>query len=1197
MKKLYFMLAAMVFAVAGYLSPQVMASKTVYFVNYFDWTTVNCYTYGNSETCGVWPGAPMDKTGGKYKGKDVYSKTFNDGASYVIFNNKTSNTDSGGTQTAGNNKVSIKDGALYYWTDSNNNGSVSILTSWSYDAVPAPATMYMFGNINGSGNDGWNNKTTNSATKQSGDVYKWNNFVVSQESWFRFIGDSKEYSTDENPVDDKTVTDGVTDYQTKNSGDRAFNIGAGKYNITLKWNNGSPLLTVQKATDPVGTITDYWLRGNFSGWGTADDYKFTPDAKGEEYTLRVNNGKVLCDNEFKVGAAGDDNWESYSTGESSMEVNRFYSDMNSQKGNMKLKSGAIAENTPVTVIFNKKNKTIIFKTENDPEPPTPDKYPVLYLPGDFNSFGFEEAYKFRLAGHTYRLTVKAGTLKDKSFKIADNAYNWQFICGNNNVANINQDYNDVTSGGQADMTLNLSYVNPNTNVNIIVNITDLAAKKANIRFEAVEDNPGQYRTLYMNFLHELGDEALGEDKLETSKPWVRLYNGRLEDWNAVKNWDRCVVHEMKRIGDSQIYRYTLNDEELKSYNNAIFYIPIREHDDNGGNKFYICNANPDNFGNGAIDSEKENYKNGWRNWDGTYWLKYVYCVSGEGLAAQSYITYDEYQKLLPLPKEEIYFTGENVKNIGWDPTQKLVSEKTVDGVAYWKNNPEDSNKGVKFKMSWLHPVDMYNECLSKTLTNQRAWATFNMGLVSVNKEIAKDKNGNTLYTTVPDNPNKNLQVNLNKILPYSDHTAENWFMDRSATDQWLVIDTHEECKSVTLLSFEPNPTLSVNAGEVQEANLDSSQAAMLHEDQKTTGHTFYGEDTNGLVHITSLNTLNATATLKAEFAKLSENGANMTVKYDFYSNGEVFYTTDGSDPNNKEFSFANIAVGDGSTVGARGLYKDNNTNFQFHSKFTNGTLSGDFKAQSPVIQSIGTKGYAVMSDAPETLSAMFAANVTLPANGVVYPDFEVKVNENSSNNYHLTATDKANGGEIVHSNHAVAKQYTWFDKVAYTPATSASDYDHDTHNWTAKLGAENAAWPLYLPDVLKLANDDNEKWYGESGDMNTTLDFTAYAVYPFLIDRKATVTVTTKSTAPRRAALDLNSADHDYHIVLVRIPASTTVELDEKSPLTGIDDIVAPEADAEAVYYTLDGRLAGSNPAAGVYIRRVGNKAEKIYIR
>lgn len=1196
MKKLYFMLAAMVFAVAGYLSPQVMASKTVYFANTDNWGDVYIHSYQNSNSSnnlGGWSANKMTKTDMSYGTASVYKFTYpsdKNNLDVVMFHNNN------GTQTGEINSVS--DGALYVW---DNSGGWKVSKK---DAPTSPTNYYLFGNINS--NDAWGTKTTMKQTSKDGYIsYIWDVTFTSEKSYFRIYDGTNEWRSNAAGDNNYTVNGNVSNDVLSKGSNGCYEISKGHYIITLYSNwDKDPSLSITKSTDPVGTITDYWLRGKFTDWGTDDTYKFTPDAKGEVYTLIVNNGKLLCDNSsdtsdnfgFKVGAAGSSNWESYSTGNSSMELNTLYADMTSTD-NMKLKSGSLAENTPVTVIFNKKNKTIIFKTENDPEPPTPDKYPVLYLSGDFNSFAFDEAYKFRLAGHTYRLTVKAGTLNDKSFKIADNGYNWQFTCGNNNVANINQDYNNVTSGGADNMKLNLSYVNPNTNVNIIVNITDLAAKKANIRFEAVEDNPDQYRTLYMNFLHELGDEALGDDKLSTSKPWVRLYNGRLENWDAVKNWDNSVVHEMKQVGTSQIYQYTLTDEELRNYNNAIFYIPIKEHDGNGGNKFYICNANPDNFGNGAIDSEKENYKNGWRNWDDTYWLKYVYCVSGEGLAAQSYITYDEYQKLLPLPKEEIYFTGENVQNIGWDPTQKLVSEKTVDGVAYWKNNPEDSGKGVKFKMSWLHPVDMYNDCLSKTLTNQRAWATFNMGLISVHKERAKYSNGSLIYTPVKDTNgvNDNLQVNLNKIIPYSDQTAENWFMDKSASDQWLVIDTHEECKSVTLLSFEPNPTLSVTTGDVKTISIDPEEAAKLHEDQVTTGHVFHGEETNGLAHITTLNTLGATATIKAEFAALSQNGADMTVTYDFYSNGQVFYTTDGSDPNNKIFTINNIAIGgDNSSVGARGLYKDNKTTFQFHSKFTNGVLSGNFKAASPEITSIGTKGYAVMNDAPETLSAMFSAQVTLPTNGVVYPDFEVKVNENSSNNYHLSAPEKANGGEIVHSNHAVAKQYTWFDKVDYTPATSASGYDHNTHNWASKLGAENAEWPLYLPDVLKLANDDDEEWYGESGDMKTTLDFTAYAVYPFLVNRKANVTASDKSSSAPRRALD---ASGDYHIELVRMPASTTVELDEKSPLTGIDDIVAPEADAEAVYYTLDGRLAGSNPAAGVYIRRVGNKAEKIYIR
>lgn len=1184
MKKLYFMLAAMVFAVAGYLSPQVMASKTVYFVNYFDWTTVNCYTYGNSETCGGWPGAPMDKTGGKYKGKDVYSKTFNDGASYVIFNNKTSNTDSGGTQTAGNNKVSIQDGALYYWTDSNNNESVSILTSWSYDAVPAPATMYMFGNINGSGNDGWNNKTTNSATKQSGDVYKWNNFVVSQESWFRFIGDSKEYSTDENPVDDKTVTDGVTDYQTKNSGDKAFNIGAGKYNITLKWNNGSPLLTVQKATDPVVTVTDYWLRGNFSGWGTADAYKFTPDAKGEEYTLRVNNGKVLCDNEFKVGAAGDDNWESYTNRNKNMEVNTTYSGLFNEQysDNMKLKAGAVPENTPVTIIFNKKNKTIIFKMDQVVTNSWKFVYRIggneIELPFDDNNqiTGFDKfKTKTSDSGDAYYFYVKYGNTK---YGASDNEW-------------INPDVPKLSK----------VLVSGGNNVKYHFNGVKGKSKSYTIKWtpgihkiEFVEESDYAYDTFYFNMMHN------EDNKNGVKEVKLMMLGGPISAFPS-GSWSADIVRDLTLRTDAQgarMYSYKFTEAELGKYKNAAVYIT----DNNNQHHWFVCRANAN-----QSMTDAEGAKNGWNHVDAggnneNNWLKYVYVASGDGLAAQSYITYEEWQKRLVENKNTVYFTGDGVDGLSWNPeNENIESEDGVDGVVYWTNK---TSSDIYFKISWLKPYDQWVKSGKSggSIDNQRAWATFNMGIIAFDKVKGKD-----YFEHESDNTNDNIVVNLNKILPYNRKSAENWKIrgDDGAVDgtKVLVLDSHSECKTVTLLTFEPNPQLNVEAGSIVNTALTPGDAAKLHDVQEAESHVFHGEKTNGLAHITSLNTLSATATLVAKYAELTTNGANMTVKYDFYANGDVIYTTQGEDPNNELFNFANIAVGDGSTVGARGLYYDKDTKCQFHSKFANGTLSGDFKAASPEVV-IDKKGYAVLDENPETLSAMFTAKVQMPSHTdmavkpVIYPDFEVKVNDYSSNNYHLSAPEKANGGEIVHSNHAVAKQYTWFDKVDYTPATSASGYDHDTHNWTAKLGADNAAWPFYLPDVLKLANEENKAWCGESGDMKTTLDFTAYAVYPFLIDRKATVAVTTKSNAPRRAPANLDFSDaHDYHIVLVRMPASTTVELDENSPLTGIDDIVAPEADAEAVYYTLDGRLAGSNPAAGVYIRRVGNKAEKIYIR
>lgn len=1169
MKKLYFMLAAMVFAVAGYLSPQVMASKTVYFVNNFNWSTPKIYTYGGGDKNGSWSGKEMDATGMTYNNHKVFKKTFEDGDNYVIFN------DGGGNQTA--NEVSIVDGGLYYWANTNNKGNkIAAITNWSYDAW---TFVYRVG-----GNEveipfGDSNKITGF------DKFKGLDSNTNKATYYFYVkygntkyGHNTDWINPDASASSKTLTAGAGNvyYYFKGT-----NGSSKSYDIT--WNPTTHVISfTETQSDPVVTITDYWLRGNFSGWGTADAYKFTPDAKGEEYTLRVNNGKVLCDNEFKVGAAGDDNWESYTNRNKNMEVNTTYSGLFNEQysDNMKLKAGAVPDNTPVTVIFNKKNKTIIFKMDQVVTNSWKFVYRIggneIELPFDDNNqiTGFDKFKNLTSVNQTstYYFYVKYGSTKygvtNGNWINGDNHTSEPLIANGSNV-----NYNFQGNNGKSkSYTINW---NPSTHTISFVAEADYA-----------------YDTFYFNMTNNI------DNKTNVKEVKLLLMADAVTSTPAWQDADARTMEVCENTRGALIYKYKLNETELGKYKNAA----VRIIHGNNDAAWYICRAKD----NHSLTSD-EGVKNGWKHMDdggnhNNNWLKYVYVAAGENLAAQSYITYEEWHKRLLENKNTVYFTGEGVDGLSWHPEyENLVSEDGVDGVIYWTNK---TSGDILFKISWLKPYDQWIKSAKSggDIDSQRAWATFNMGIIAFDTEKGKgysETDGSSIAG--------NRVVKLNKILPYSRKSAENWMIKSSdgAADgtKVLVLDSHSECQTVTLLTFEPNPQLNVEAGSIVNTALTPGDAAKLHDVQEAESHVFHGEKTNGLAHITSLNTLSATATLVAKYAELTTNGANMTVKYDFYANGDVIYTTKGEDPNNELFNFANIAVGDGSTVGARGLYYDKDTKCQFHSKFANGTLSGDFKAASPEVV-IDKKGYAVLDENPETLSAMFTAKVQMPSHTdmadkpVIYPDFEVKVNDYSSNNYHLSAPEKANGGEIVHSNHAVAKQYTWFDKVDYTPATSASGYDHDTHNWTAKLGADNAAWPFYLPDVLKLANEENKAWCGESGDMKTTLDFTAYAVYPFLIDRKATVAVTTKSNAPRRAPANLDFSDaHDYHIVLVRMPASTTVELDENSPLTGIDDIVAPEADAEAVYYTLDGRLAGSNPAAGVYIRRVGNKAEKIYIR
>ena len=71
------------------------AKLTVYFVNDDDWTTVNAYVYADADpypNYKAWPGEAMTSTGTQVNGKDVYSYTFPETYTIIIFNNGTDQT-------------------------------------------------------------------------------------------------------------------------------------------------------------------------------------------------------------------------------------------------------------------------------------------------------------------------------------------------------------------------------------------------------------------------------------------------------------------------------------------------------------------------------------------------------------------------------------------------------------------------------------------------------------------------------------------------------------------------------------------------------------------------------------------------------------------------------------------------------------------------------------------------------------------------------------------------------------------------------------------------------------------------------------------------------------------------------------------------------------------------------------------------
>lgn len=75
--------------------------ETVYFINTNKWARVNIHKWGGTAAGSSWPGEQLTASGEKIGGYDVYSYTAKQGDyANVIFNSKTSSTDSGNDQTA-----------------------------------------------------------------------------------------------------------------------------------------------------------------------------------------------------------------------------------------------------------------------------------------------------------------------------------------------------------------------------------------------------------------------------------------------------------------------------------------------------------------------------------------------------------------------------------------------------------------------------------------------------------------------------------------------------------------------------------------------------------------------------------------------------------------------------------------------------------------------------------------------------------------------------------------------------------------------------------------------------------------------------------------------------------------------------------------------------------------------------------------
>ncbi len=313
------------------------------------------------------------------------------------------------------NKWSIAEAGTYTFTVSLKHHSLNVVKK-SVTPDPEFTKYYLRGDINGWGtSEDWELKTTDGLT------YTLNNVTLVSGQQFK-IGQAG----DENWVGyGYSSTDGELSIYPDGTGYKIYKDNSGNLkfdyvydrlvNITFTLasiDSNEATLKVVYVEGAEITYPTLYLRGNFSGeyWATNDAYKFTQS--GDVYTLTVN-GNDVKNNEWVI--ATDGYTYNFGVSEAITVTEGTKLSWNKNKG----AQAGFGELEDAKYVLEYTYSTQTLKVTKQGAVVT---YPDLWLRGGFNNWGNDgeaanTAYKFTCTDGVYTLTVEAGKLSNKEFKI------------------------------------------------------------------------------------------------------------------------------------------------------------------------------------------------------------------------------------------------------------------------------------------------------------------------------------------------------------------------------------------------------------------------------------------------------------------------------------------------------------------------------------------------------------------------------------------------------------------------------------------------------------------------------------------------------------------------------------------------------------------------------------------------------------
>ncbi len=691
-------------------------------------------------------------------------------------------------------------------------------------------------------------------------------------------------------------------------------------------------------------------------------------------------------------------------------------------------------------------------------------------------------------------------------------------------------------------------------------------------------------------------EAIPSDQPVSASLYVNLGANQMMQAGL---WDEPCAHVYRREGEMEAYESLLPEYGSEEYQAEVMtkirdgFYRVDIDDISRCNDVVFYYSSVDEQGNQTYQDLVFPASRGIHN-DPSTWATFIYDI-GIDCVHQSYLTPEEYNAGWEESPAALFLTGnELVTGVAGDDPANSVRIESDDDVYIHKFTIAEGDV-ASFKLSRF---DTYGAATAhgfsmddKTYDSQRGWATFNLGIIGFQNDDVEGWYDRYIYS--PGNgQSRHARLWLNESVNFNNYTQYPWRVGDgeggvSQGDYWLVIDLHDDDHSLSLLEFDPNPSVEMSAGGFNVMEIGYGGAAMAG----ASGH-HDGAAANGEVLFDRVNVVSANAAVTGrDEAYLSS--LDFTVAYTAYVGDVAVAKGEGLPP---QVGIPFLTPGEDNNVAVRARYTDTNTHRSFCSRKAHASVTAPIP-ELATPQEIAADGllfmyFAAPGDA-EAMKVTVGGAVTLPymldgdTSHAFYPDYSVE-------RVSTGGMEAPAGNTIVYASHPVAP-HRLFDNylgkmsgAAWIPWEGDTEYD-DACNWS-KLVAAEGQLPLFVNQLTVVGSLDPV--------VESTASIRLDAVYPFLTVSPSGESLPAAARAAGHESEATGVLPAGASVVTMRTSAMARADFSGQT-VSGVEEVASTSpAATDTRYYTVGGAPLASRPVLpGVYIQVASGHASKLVVR